>query len=65
MAEKVKYQSEIFADGNENLKKDLKDKKISEDENKKLEKNIQNLTDENIKNIEKILEEKEKEILNI
>ena len=27
---------------------------------KKLEKNIQNLTDENIKNIEKILEEKEK-----
>ena len=32
---------------------------------KKLEKNIQNLTDENIKNIEKILEEKEKEILNI
>ena len=30
-----------------------------------LEKSIQNLTDDNIKNIEKILEEKEKEILNI
>ena len=66
MAEKSKISvRSIRRDGNENLKKDLKDKKISEDENKKLEKNIQNLTDENIKNIEKILEEKEKEILNI
>ena len=64
MESKISVRS-IRRDGNENLKKDLKDKKISEDENKKLEKNIQNLTDENIKNIEKILEEKEKEILNI
>jgi ribosome recycling factor len=52
-------------DANEETKKLLKDKKISEDDNKIFEKNIQNLTDQNIKNIEKILEEKEKEILQI
>ena len=47
------------------LKKKLKDKTISEDENKKFEKNIQKLTDTNIENIDKILAEKEKEILQI
>ena len=52
-------------DANEEIKKLLKDKKISEDDNKIFEKNIQSLTDQNIKNIEKILEEKEKEILQI
>ena len=52
-------------DANEETKKLLKDKKISEDDNKIFEKNIQNLTDQNIKNIEEILEEKEKEILQI
>ena len=40
--------------------KKLKDKKISEDDNKNFEKNIQKLTDHNIENIEKILSEKEK-----
>mgnify|MGYP001489177400 CR=1 FL=1 len=66
MAEKGKVSvRNIRREGNESLKIDLKEKKISEDENKKLEKNIQNLTDENIKSIEKILEEKEKEILNV
>ena len=43
----------------------LKDKKISEDDNKTSEKQIQKLTDSNIENIEKILAEKEKEILQI
>ena len=52
-------------DANEEIKKLLKEKKISEDDNKMFEKNIQNLTDENIKIIDKILEEKEKEILQI
>ena len=52
-------------DANEEIKKLLKEKKISEDDNKIFEKNIQNLTDENIKIIDKILEEKEKEILQI
>ena len=37
------------------LKKNLKEKIISEDDNKNFEKNIQKLTDLNIDNIEKIL----------
>ena len=48
-----------------NLKKKLKDKIISEDDNKNFEKNIQKITDTNIENIEKILTEKEKEIIQI
>ena len=55
----------IRREANEDLKKKLKDKAISEDENKNFEKNIQKLTDENIENIEKILNEKEKEISQI
>ena len=55
----------IRREGNEELKKKLKDKLISEDENKNYEKNIQKLTDDNIINIDKILSEKEKEILQI
>ena len=55
----------IRREANEELKKKLKDKKISEDENKLFEKNIQKLTDSNIENIDKILSEKEKEILQI
>ena len=55
----------IRREANEDLKKRLKDKAISEDENKNFEKNIQKLTDTNIDNIEKILLEKEKEISQI
>ena len=55
----------IRRDANEELKKALRDKKISEDENKNHEKNIQKLTDTNIENIDKILNEKEKEISQI
>tara|TARA_A100001011_G_scaffold328998_1_gene354037 strand:- start:267 stop:827 length:561 start_codon:yes stop_codon:yes gene_type:complete len=55
----------IRREANEDLKKKLKEKKISEDENKLFEKNIQKITDENIKNIETILTDKEKEILQI
>jgi ribosome recycling factor len=55
----------IRREANEDLKKKLKDKKISEDENKNFEKNIQKITDLNIENIEKILIEKEKEIIQI
>ena len=54
----------IRREANEDLKK-LKDKLISEDENKKFEKNIQKITDTNIENIEKILSEKEKEIIQL
>ena len=65
MGEKSKIAiRNIRREANEELKK-LKDKIISEDENKNFEKNIQILTDKNIDNIEKILNEKEKEISKI
>ena len=55
----------IRREANEELKKNLKDKVISEDKNKNFEKNIQKLTDLNISNIDKILIDKEKEISQI
>ena len=55
----------IRREANEEIKKKLKDKQISEDDNKNFEKNIQKITDSNIENIEKILSEKEKEISQI
>ena len=66
MGEKSKISiRNIRREANEDLKKKLKDKKISEDENNNFEKNIQKLTDTNIQNLEKILSDKEKEILQI
>ena len=66
MGEKGKVSiRNIRREANEDLKKKLKEKKISEDENKLFEKNIQKITDDNIKNIETILTDKEKEILQI
>ncbi len=66
MGEKGKVSiRNIRREANEQLKSMLKDKKISEDDNKTSEKQIQKLTDSNIENIEKILAEKEKEILQI
>ena len=66
MGEKGKVSiRNIRREANEELKKKLKEKIISEDENKNYEKNIQKLTDTNIANIDKILSEKEKEILQI
>ena len=55
----------IRREANEDLKKKLKEKQISEDQNKNFEKNIQKLTDSNIENIENILSNKEKEIIQI
>ena len=66
MGEKGKVSiRNVRREANEELKNKLKDKKISEDENKSFEKNIQKLTDLSIENIDKILSEKEKEILQI
>ena len=66
MGEKSKIAiRNIRREANEDLKKKLKDKIISEDDNKNFEKNIQRLTDRNIENIEKIISEKEKEISQI
>ena len=66
MGEKGKISiRNIRREANEELKKKLKDKIISEDANKTFEKNIQKLTDNNIEIIDKTLSDKEKEILQI
>ena len=66
MGEKSKVSiRNIRREANDDLKSKLKEKKISEDENTNFEKNIQNITDDFIKKIEKIIEDKEKEILQI
>ena len=66
MGEKAKISiRNIRREANEELKIKLKDKIISEDENKNFEKNIQKLTDQNIKNIEEVILIKEKEISQI
>ena len=55
----------IRREANDELKKLLKEKSISEDLEKKEEKNIQNLTDNNIKIIDEKVSGKEKEIMTI
>ena len=66
MGEKSKISiRNIRREANEDHKKELREKRISEDNNKNFEKNIQKLTDNNIEFIEKILIEKEKEISQI
>ncbi len=55
----------IRRESNDNIKKLLKEKKISEDESKDYEAQIQKNTDENITKIEKISTDKEKEILTL
>jgi len=52
-------------DANETLKKLLKDKEISEDDEKRGEKEIQELTDEFVARIDKVIADKEKELLEI
>ena len=66
LAEKAKISiRNIRREANDNLKKDLKEKKLGEDEYKNCEKKIQNLTDKQISELEKKLKEKEKEIMTI
>jgi len=55
----------IRRDANTELKNALKDKVISEDEEKKSEDQIQKLTDQYVKEVEAILEQKEKDLLAI
>ncbi len=55
----------IRRDSNEDVKKSKKDSEISEDEEKKLLKEIQDVTDEWIKKIDEAEKVKEKEILEI
>jgi len=66
LAEKAKISiRNIRREANDILKKDLKDKKISEDESKNSEKKIQELTDTKISEVEKKLKDKEKEIMTV
>ena len=55
----------IRREANVELKKLLKTKEISEDDEKKAEKNVQNITDTNIKLIDEKVISKEKEIMTI
>ena len=66
LAEKAKIAiRNIRREANDTLKKELKDKKIGEDEYKNYEKKIQNLTDQQINELEKKLSNKEKEIMTV
>ena len=55
----------IRRDGNDELKKLLKDASLSEDEEKKTGDELQKLTDTYIKKIDQVLEEKDKEIMEV
>ena len=66
LAEKAKISiRNIRREANDNLKKNLKDKKIGEDDFKNFEKKIQNSTDLQISELEKKLTNKEKEIMTV
>ena len=55
----------IRREGNEELKKLLKNKEIGEDDEKSSEKNVQMITDEHIKTVDEKVSLKEKEIMTI
>ena len=55
----------VRRDGIESLRKQEKDGDISQDEQRKLERDIQNLTDEHIKRVDETLAQKDKEILQV
>ena len=66
MGEKCKVSiRNIRREGNDELKKNLKNKDISEDEEKKFQKIIQEYTDKNIQIIDDKVSTKEKEIMTI
>ena len=66
MGEKCKVSiRNIRREANDELKKSMKNKEISEDEEKKYEKEVQNFTDKHIKIIDDKVSSKEKEIMTI
>ena len=66
MGEKCKVSiRNIRREANEELKKLLKSKDISEDEEKSFEKNVQNITDKHISIVDQKIASKEKEIMTI
>ena len=66
MGEKCKVAiRNIRRDGNEDLKKLLKSKEISEDDEKSLQKKVQDITDKHISTVDTKVSTKEKEIMTI
>jgi ribosome recycling factor len=55
----------VRRDANEGLKKLLKDKAVSEDEERRAQDDIQKLTDKFVTEVDKLVSEKEKEILTV
>ncbi len=55
----------IRRDGNEAIKKAMKDKKVSEDDERKSLDEIQKLTDDEIKKMEEMCKNKEKEVMSV
>jgi len=56
---------QIRRDANDRLKVLLKEKEITEDEEKRALKDVQTLTDEHIKDVEKIVQNKEQELMTV
>ncbi|HVZ15877.1 MAG TPA: ribosome recycling factor [Terriglobales bacterium] len=55
----------IRRDGNDGVKKQLKDKKITEDEERRALEELQKMTDDEIKKMEEMSKAKEKEVLSV
>jgi ribosome recycling factor len=55
----------VRRDANESLKAQLKDKEISEDDNKRQQEEVQKLTDDYIKKIDQLAADKEKELMTV
>ena len=55
----------IRRDANEALKAQLKDKKITEDDNKRLQEKVQKETDAGVAEVDKIVAAKEKEVMSV
>ena len=55
----------VRRDGNEAIKKTMKDKKITEDEERRALEEIQRLTDDEIKKMEELCKTKEKELMTV
>jgi ribosome recycling factor len=55
----------VRREGMESLKKQEKDGKLSQDQQRKLEKDVQTLTDDTIKKVDAMLLQKDKEILSV
>ncbi len=55
----------VRRDANDSLKGQLKDKAISEDENKRFQEEVQKLTDDYIKKIDQLAVDKEKELMTL